>query len=135
LLHYHHQFCHISFRKLVEMAKLGIIPKRLAKCDSNMLCMPLCKAIKIAWHSRTASNTDEARKPKKPGECVSVDQLVSPTPGLITQMSGFLTMKRYKCVTVYVDQASQLGFVWLQKGATAGKTLEGKTAFEQYAKE
>jgi hypothetical protein len=50
-------------------------------------------------------------------------------------MSGFLTMKRYKYATVYVDQASQLSFVWLQKGATANETLKGKTAFKQYAKE
>ena len=29
LLRYHHQFVHISFKKLQEMAKQGIIPKRL----------------------------------------------------------------------------------------------------------
>ena len=34
-----------------------------------------------------------------------------------------------------MDQASRLSFVWLQKTATAEETLEGKTAFEQYAKE
>jgi hypothetical protein len=44
-------------------------------------------------------------------------------------------MKRYKYATVHVDQASRLSFVWLQKSATADETLEGKTAFEQYAKE
>jgi hypothetical protein len=136
LLRYHHQFGHISFRVLVVMAKLGIIPKRLSKCATPTCSACLyAKAIKRAWRSRTTSNTDEARKPKKPGECVSVDQLVSPTPGLIAQMSGFLTMKRYKYATVYVDQASRLSFVWLQQGATADETLEGKEAFEQYAKE
>jgi hypothetical protein len=44
-------------------------------------------------------------------------------------------MKRYKYAMVYVDQASRLSFVWLQKTATADGTLEGKTVFEQYAKE
>jgi hypothetical protein len=86
-------------------------------------------------HSRTTTNIDEATKPKLPGECVSVDQLVSPTPGLIAQMSGFLTMQRYKYARVYVDQASRLSFVWLKKSATADETLEGKTAFKQYAKD
>jgi hypothetical protein len=118
------------------MAKLGTIPKRLAKC-----AVPTCsaclyaKAIQKPWRSRTSTNIDKARKLKRHGECVSVDQLVSPTPGLITQMSGFLTMKRYKYATVYVDQASQLSFVWLQKTAIAEETLEGKTAFEQYVKD
>jgi hypothetical protein len=112
LLQFHHRFGHISFRKLAEMAKLGIIPKRLAKC-----AVPTCsaclyaKAIRRPWRSRSSTNLDEASKPKRPGECVSVDQLVSPTPGLIAQMSGFLTMKRYKYATVYVDQASRLSFV------------------------
>ncbi len=136
MLQYHHRFGHISFRKLTEMAKLGIIPKRLAKCATPTCSACLyAKAIRKPWRSRTSPNIDEATKPKRPGECVSVDQLVSPTPGLIAQMSGFLTMKRYRYATVYVDQASRLSFVWLQKTATAEETLEGKTAFEQYAKD
>ena len=97
LLRYHHAFGHVSFQKLKEMAKLGTIPKKLANCP-----VPACssclyaKAIKRKWRSRTTNNKDEAVKPTKPGERVSVDQLVSPTPGLIAQMAGFLTTKRYK---------------------------------------
>jgi hypothetical protein len=37
---------------------------------------------------------------RRPGQVVSVDQLVSPTPGLIAQTTGFLTTKRYKYATV-----------------------------------
>jgi hypothetical protein len=59
--------------------------------------------------------------------------MVSPTPGLIAQMTGFLTTKRYKYATVYVDQFSRLGYVYLQKEATAEETLQGKEAFERYA--
>lgn len=44
-------------------------------------------------------------------------------------------MQRYKYARVYVDQASRLSFVWLKKSATADETLEGKTAFKQYAKD
>ena len=136
LLRYHHKFGHISFRRLQEMAKLGTIPKKLAKCQ-----IPACsaclysKAIKRKWRSRTPNNQEDSNKPTSPGERVSVDQLVSPTPGLIAQMTGFLTMKRYKYATVYVDQASRLSFVWLQKTATADETLLGKEAFQQYAKD
>jgi hypothetical protein len=49
-------------------------------------------------------------------------------------MTGFLTTKRYKYATVYVDQFSRLGFVFLQKTATAEETVEGKRAFEAYAR-
>jgi hypothetical protein len=41
------------------------------------------------------------------GQCVSVDQLESPTPGLIAQLQGIPTKKRYTCVTVFVDQFSK----------------------------
>jgi hypothetical protein len=71
----------------------------------------------------------------KPGYCVPVDQLVFPTPGFVAQMSGILTTARYKCATVYVDQASRLSFTYLQKTASAEETLEGKMAFKLYAKD
>ena len=61
--------------------------------------------------------------------------MVSPTPGLIAQMTGILTTKRYAYATVYVDQVSRLSFIWLQKTATADETIEGKTAFEKYAQD
>ena len=65
---------------------------------------------------------------------MSVDQLVSPTPGLIAQMTGFLTKKRYKYATVFVDHFSGHGFVYLQKEASVEETLEAKKAFERHAK-
>ncbi|KAI2502104.1 hypothetical protein MHU86_12334 [Fragilaria crotonensis] len=49
-------------------------------------------------------------------------------------MTGFLTTKRYKYATVFVDQFSRLGFVYLQKTASAEETIEAKKAFESYAK-
>ena len=59
--------------------------------------------------------------------------MVSPVPGLITQMAGFLAKQRYKYTTVFVDQASRMGFVYLQKTCSAEETIEAKRAFEQYA--
>ena len=52
--------------------------------------------------------------PSMPGQVVSVDQLVSPVPGLITQMTGFITKQLYKYATVYIDQFSSFSFVYLQ---------------------
>ena len=66
---------------------------------------------------------------------VSIDQLVSPTPGLVAQMTGKLTTKRYRYVTVFVDQASRLGFVFLQASADTEETVMAKRAFEEYARQ
>ncbi|KAI2494618.1 hypothetical protein MHU86_19896 [Fragilaria crotonensis] len=125
LLAIHHQFGHISMRKLQEMAKQGILPRRLSKCR-----VPTCsaclyaKATKRPWRNKPRKDgDDEDSKPTKPGQVVSVNQLVSPTPGLIAQMTGFLTTKRYRYATVYVDQ----------KTASAEETVEGKRAFEAYS--
>jgi hypothetical protein len=134
LLRLHHNFGHVSFRKLQRMAHKGILPKRLKACKipACSACM-FAKATRRQWRTKTSKNNDEDFEEIKPGDVVSVDQMVSPTPGLIAQMIGFLTKKRYKYATVYVDQASRLTFTYLQKTATADETLEGKKAFEAFA--
>ena len=129
----HHRFQHISFSKLQEVAHQGILPRRLAHCK-----IPSCstclyrKATKRAWRSKQGKQRQE-KKALKPGEVISVDQMVSPVQGLIAQMVGFLTRQRYKYATVFVDQSSCMGFVYLQKTCSAEATIEAKRAFQQYA--
>jgi len=60
--------------------------------------------------------------------------MVSPTPGLIAQMAGLLTRKRYRYATVYVDNASRLGYVYLQPDSSVEMTLKGKEAYERFAR-
>ncbi len=43
--------------------------------------------------------------------------------------------KRYGYATVYIDHASHISFIYLQKSMTSDKTLEGKLTFQQYAKD
>ena len=64
---------------------------------------------------------------------ISVDQLVSPVPGLIAQMTGFITKQCYKYATVYIDQYSGFSFVYLQRTVSAQETLQSKQAMERYA--
>jgi GAG-pre-integrase domain len=135
-LRYHHRFGHASPARLQRMAKLGIIPKRLAKCP-----VPVCtaclhgKATKTKWRHKTANNVYPPEPPKRPGEVVSVDQMISPTPGLVAQLSGRNTKLCYTCATIFVNQASDLSYVHLQKTQTAEETLEAKVAFERYSAE
>ena len=135
LLRYHKKFGHTSFKKLKIMARLGTILKKLEK-----FLVPTCysclyaKATKIIWRSRNSDNTDKARKHTKPRDCVSVDHLVSMTPGLVAQIIGLLTMNRYKHATIYVDQYSRLSFVYLQYTEMAKDILKVKEVFELYAK-
>jgi hypothetical protein len=133
LLQYHYRYAHASFDKLQTMAKQRIIPRKLANCRQ-----PVCaacmygKATRRQWRHKSPHNKDESVTPTRPGQVVSVDQMKSPTPGFIAQMTGILTTKRYLYATVYVDQYSSLGFLYLQKSPSAEETLLGKMAFEHY---
>ena len=125
LLQLHHRLGHTPFSKLQEMARQGIIPSKYAKCE-----IPICLACQYAKQTKRPWRNKPMRqyhctKIIEPGEVVSVDQLVSPTAGLIAQMTGFITNKRYKYATVFVDQATKLGYIYLQKTASAEETLIG----------
>ena len=74
------------------MAKPGIFPSRIAKCS-----VPICSACQYAkathrqWRTKSCKhNQDLIESTTKPGQCISVDQLVSPKPGIIAQMTGFI---------------------------------------------
>ena len=134
LLQFHYDFAHLPFNKLREMARQGIIKKSLANAET-----PVCSACSFAkitkrkWRDKPSHQDANELKALYPGQIVSVDMLVSPTPGLIAQMTGFITKQRHRYATVYVDQASKYGYVYLQQTASAEETLEGKMAFERSA--
>jgi hypothetical protein len=135
-LRYHQKFNHVFPKKIQAMAKRGMLPRRLANC-----AVPLCtaclygKAKKRAWRSKP-SDMDEVRSiATKPGECVSVDQLTSPTPGLVAQVSGALTKIRYTTATVFLDHETDFGYLHLQRSSGAADTVEAKEAFERFASE
>ena len=65
-----------------------------------------------------------------PGDGVSVDQIVSAQPGLIPQMSGFLTSKRLWGATTFVDNLSDYMYVHLMRDLTLYETLLSKEAME-----
>jgi hypothetical protein len=134
LLNYHYKYGHLSFARLRELAKQGILPKQLATCAT-----PACLSCiygtqtKKPWRSKPHQDYN-LPKPSIPGECVSVDILTSPTPGFIAQLTGSLTSRRYHHAAVYVDQATGYGFIHLQKSVSEEETLVGKQAFENHCK-
>ena len=130
----HQSLGHIHLERMQLMVQQGTIPKRFQRCR-----LPFCascafgKSTRKPWRSHSSPNSDESHKPRKPGECVSVNQLISPTPGFIAQMSGTLTTQRYKCATIFVDQYSGFSYVWVQRTTSVQDTLKAKRAFENYA--
>lgn len=132
----HERLGHAPMHRLRAMAKHGILPKYLAEVP-----VPICascqygKQTRTPWRSRSpAGSTSRLVKITQPGDCVSIDQLESPTPGFIGQIKGILTTKRYQAATVFVDHFSRLGYVYLQTSTNAEETLQAKQSFEAYCR-
>ena len=135
LLSWHYRLGHMPFERIMYMAARGDLPAHLAKVKPPRCAACLFgKATRRPWRSRSPINKEGAPTLTTPGAVVSVDQLVSATPGLIGQMRGFLTHKRYKVATIFVDNHSGFSYVFAQQSTSAEETVKGKLAFERYAK-
>jgi GAG-pre-integrase domain len=132
LLLWHQRLAHMPFTALQHMAKVGHLPKRLAKIPHPkcQACM-IRKAKKVPW--RVKGQVSHINNATKPGEGVSVDQLESSMPGLIAQLKGIPTIRRYKYVTVFVDNYTRFMYVQLQQSNTSDETLQAKKDFESLA--
>jgi Reverse transcriptase (RNA-dependent DNA polymerase)/GAG-pre-integrase domain len=135
LLDWHCRLSHLSFKRIQKMARRGQLPSELATCQ-----IPTCQACmygkmtKRPWRTRSTKEKEPLAIVNAPGDCVSVDQLESSVPGLIGQLKGKPTTKRYRVATVFVDHHSNFSYVHLQTSTNAQETLSAKIEFERYAR-
>lgn len=108
----------------------------LANCKTPQCAACLyAKATKRTWQTRAPPNrVTPVAVTNGPGDCVSVDQLISLVLGLIAQMRGWLMRKRYMAATIFVDHYSRLSYIHLQQRTKQDETLEAKRAFEAFAR-
>ncbi|MDA3833359.1 MAG: reverse transcriptase domain-containing protein [Spirochaetales bacterium] len=133
-LSWHLKLGHAPYRYIRWAAELGILPSKLKKVR-DVIC-PACmygKQKRRPWRTKgTTSQQGKIKKATRPGECVSVDQLISGVPGLVGQTTGRLTTSRYRVATIFVDHYSDLDYVHVQESTSAEDTIEGKRKFEQF---
>jgi hypothetical protein len=114
LMHWHYRLGHLPFVKLKQLALNGEISKKLTKVKPPKYAGCLFGAMtRISWRGRETKASQEVFITTKPGECISVDQMMSTEVGFYVQMKGKLTKKWYRCATVFVDHYSRLRFVHL----------------------
>ena len=132
LLRIHYKLGHLSFAKIRFMASLGWIEPKLAKCR-----VPTCagclygKATRKPWRTKGISNSILVSS--KPGDVIFIDQLTVTTPGLIGQVTGYLTHERYNYATVFLDNFSDAPYIVFQRALTGEETVRAKASFEGYA--
>jgi len=135
LLRWHYRLGHQSFKLIKLLAALRILPGKLANVESPKCAGCLYGAMtKRPWRTKSKQDKKKIFKTKEAGECVSVDQLESPTPGFIPQLKGSVTKRRYQAATIFVDHFSGLSYVHLQRQLTSKETVEAKHAFEAFAR-
>jgi hypothetical protein len=110
-MHWHYRLGHITSDKLKQLALNGKIPKKLAHIKPPKCAGCLFGAMtKIPWCGTESKSSHKVFGATKPGEMVSVNQMVSTEVGFFAQLKGKLTKKRYQCCTIFVDHYSRLHF-------------------------
>jgi hypothetical protein len=136
-LNVHHRLFHLPFAIMFKLAKIGILPKNyLSLQDKPPPCVSCLfgTAHRKPWRSKKAKDREQATlrgaKITKPGQVVSVDQIVSAQPGLLPQEKGQLTRSRIWGCTVFVDHFTNYVSIALMRDLSAEATLEAKRDFE-----
>ncbi len=133
----HNRLYHMPFHRMIQLSKNGSLPKRFLKLQNNMPICVSCKfgqAHKRPWRTLgKRSNPIRSKEHDSPEDCVSTDQMVSAQPGLVPQMSGFLTSERIWGITLFVDHATDWTYGHLMWSLELSETLLAKQAFEKIA--
>jgi hypothetical protein len=109
LLRWYYRMGHTSFAKMNLMAAFGILPRMLSTVQPPKRAGCIFGAMaKNPWRTKPSPGKVKTMVVRGPGDSVSVDQLESSTPGLVTQLKGILNKRRYTCATVFVDHYSRL---------------------------
>jgi hypothetical protein len=134
LMRWHYRLGHLFFPKLKLLAKNGEIPRQLAKIPPLKCTGCLFGAMtKLPWRGKESKFSHEVFTVTKPGECISVNHMVSTHVGYFAQLKGTLTKKRYRAASIFVDHFSCLRYVHLMQDLSSDKTTKAKEAFKQFA--
>ena len=148
LLLWHQRLCHADMQQVQNLmqapqddTKQQILWPTIPSA-SNFSCL-LCAACQLSKQGRRTPNHAPNLPPRmdikqddlKPGDCVSMDQYESSTPGRLRHTKGKEPKKdKFNSGTIFVDHTSGYIFLHNQVSLQTGKTLIGKHAFENFAK-
>ena len=118
LLEIHDRTNHwVPIKEIQVMASMGIFNYKLESCQPPVcaLCMFGC-AHKKPWRVKEKNkHVIRSKSETAAGYNTSLDVLMSSTPGIIPQMSGFLTSDRFWEETVFVDHVTSYIYTHLQR--------------------
>ena len=120
--------------RLIQLAKERVLPHLLAVLKEKP---PICASCNYGQaHKQPCrtkgkhTNTIRYKDDFNPGDCVSIDQILSAQPGLVPQMSGYLTSDRIWGITLFLDHATYNTYGHLMRSLDLDETLGSKKSFE-----
>ena len=109
LVSLHNKINNLQFPAMIKLAKNRNVEKRFAKLKNRR---PVCMSCLFGrshlqtWRFKKTPGTIRKESETEPGDFVSIDQVVSAQPGLISQISGYLTNMRIWGAKVFVYHVS-----------------------------
>ena len=123
----------VPIKEIQVMASMGIFDSKLPSCQPPVCasCMFGC-AHKKPWRVKGKEKyVIRSESKTSTGDNTPLDALTSSTPGIIPQISGFLTSDRFWAATVFVDHTTLYMYIHLQRGQTLIESIEAKSAYDQ----
>ena len=127
---WHHRLYQTTLRIIFHLASVGFLPKRLTEFQNKPPIFVACQfgaAHLRPWRTKGKKSESSCRPEQtNPGDGVLVDQIISSQPGLLPQMSGFLTRHRFWGCTTFVDHISDYVYVHLIRDLSLYETMLDK---------
>ena len=134
-LYLHNRLYHMHNHWLLKLPKERVIPHRLAALKEKL---PICASCRFGqahkrpwWTKGKHTNPIRSKYDVNPGDCVSTDQIVSAQPGMVLQMSGYLTSNRIWGIALFMDHATDYTHGNLMRSLDLDNTLGAKKSFEK----
>ena len=132
-IQWHFKLNHLPFKNMFSLCRNGYLPKKFLRLKSSDLICPSCilgNQKRRPWRVRNQSSSIRKPSETKPGDRVSIDQMISHQPGLVPRYSGRHTRDRITCVTCFKDHVSDFSYSYLQRSSDGESTLNAKHSFE-----
>ena len=132
--YYHNLLNHVSLTNMRALAKKGKSHSKLlnAKVASPCASCLFGRAHRKAWRSKSNHKHIKSRDCKVGDEC-SMDQIATPSPGIVPQTVGKLTKQRYVGSQVSIDHSANYCYVAHLKDFTTAETIKAKKSYERAA--
>ena len=129
----HHRLDHCAFKFLLRISNRDIIPRKTRRVRKLSPCFSCLfgKSHKRPWSTKVKHSYGSIRKASEtiPRAMTSIYQMVYAQPGLISQVTGYLTHMRLWEAAVFLYRYSNYCYAHLMRETSAEEILRAKEAY------